>query len=182
MAQGVPWPSPDCPVLFVDVKGRERQTSAAGHAAPGRSSDSEAEGGGGGGGGGGASYSNPEEAAVAMQALGRVLRDASLQSVAILSPYRWAGAGAGAGSVPGQGWLGRERWDLWSGAGPCPALPHAPPPCRLPCITPCSGQVRVLSSLLSQAEVPERCSVTVSTVDGYQGREADCVIFSAVRW
>jgi hypothetical protein len=55
--------------------------------------------------------------------------------------------------------------------------PHPPPPC--------SGQVRLLTSLLARA-LPEGCAaarrVTVSTVDGYQGREADAVIFSTVRW
>lgn len=39
---------------------------------------------------------------------------------------------------------------------------------------------------MTKANVPEellqRCSLAVSTVDGYQGREADAVIFSAVRW
>ena len=49
-----------------------------------------------------------------------------------------------------------------------------------------SGQARLLSSLLARTELPvgaaARCTVAVSTVDGYQGREADCVIFSAVRW
>lgn len=45
--------------------------------------------------------------------------------------------------------------------------------------------MRLLSSLVAKAGLPEealqRCSLAVSTVDGYQGREADAVIFSAVR-
>lgn len=60
----------------------------------------------------------------------------------------------------------------WCVAAPCPSL-H-------------SGQVRLLSSMLARSDLPEelvqRCSLAVSTVDGYQGREADAVIFSAVRW
>lgn len=56
----------------------------------------------------------------------------------------------------------------------------------LPAFPPCSGQVRLLSSLLARSDLPEelqqRCALAVSTVDGYQGREADAVIFSAVRW
>ena len=40
--------------------------------------------------------------------------------------------------------------------------------------------------MLARSDLPEelvqRCSLAVSTVDGYQGREADAVIFSAVRW
>ena len=46
--------------------------------------------------------------------------------------------------------------------------------------------MRLLNSLLSRAQLPEgaaqRCTLAVSTVDGYQGREADCVVFSSVRW
>lgn len=45
--------------------------------------------------------------------------------------------------------------------------------------------MRLLSELLGRAALPPdlagRCSLAVSTVDGYQGREADAVVFSAVR-
>lgn len=71
---------------------------------------------------------------------------------------------------------------------------HSLPPCVVstfialaasPRAFTCSGQVRLLTSLLSRAELPEgaadRCQITVSTVDGYQGRESDVVIFSTVR-
>ncbi|PRW21033.1 regulator of nonsense transcripts 1 (RENT1) [Chlorella sorokiniana] len=138
--QGVPWPSPECPVLFINVDGREQRTATSGGRRSGeQSSDGEDDGGSADASSsseGGASYCNPAEAEVAMRALQRLLeRDAELQSVALLSPY--------------------------------------------------SGQVRLLSSLLTRAGLPEellqRCSLAVSTVDGYQGREADAVIFSAVR-
>lgn len=87
---GVPWSSPDCPVLFINVEGEERRAGGGGggdrRGAGGRSRDSDSEGGGGGG---GASYSNPAEAEVAMKALVRVLQqDTTLSSVALLSPYR----------------------------------------------------------------------------------------------
>lgn len=45
--------------------------------------------------------------------------------------------------------------------------------------------MRLLSELLGRAALPadhlQRCSLAISTVDGYQGREADAVVFSAVR-
>lgn len=70
----------------------------------------------------------------------------------------------------------------------CPPLVTLHPACGLCCPSSptCSGQVRLLSSLLARSDLPEelqqRCALAVSTVDGYQGREADAVIFSAVRW
>lgn len=70
-----------------------------------------------------------------------------------------------------------------SGAAPSSLSPGV----LLPLCPPLrSGQVRLLSSMLARSDLPEelvqRCSLAVSTVDGYQGREADAVIFSAVRW
>ncbi|KAK9803820.1 hypothetical protein WJX73_003427 [Symbiochloris irregularis] len=46
-------------------------------------------------------------------------------------------------------------------------------------LTPYNAQLRLINGLLKQ--VGRRHQVTVSTVDGYQGREADVVVFSAVR-
>ena len=72
--QGVPWSNPACPVLFINVEGSEQQASA---------------GNGTRHGGDGASYSNPQEARIAVKALLRVLQhDDGVQSVALLSPYR----------------------------------------------------------------------------------------------
>lgn len=48
-------------------------------------------------------------------------------------------------------------------------------------------QVRLVEALLRQRGLDAAWAaagreVAVSTVDGYQGREADVVVFSAVRW
>lgn len=49
-------------------------------------------------------------------------------------------------------------------------------------LTPYRGQVRCLEALLrAQATLFDGLNITVSSVDGYQGREADVVVFSAVR-
>ncbi len=206
LLQGVPWPSPDCPVLFINVDGKEQRTATSGVRRGGeqseQSSDSEDGSGGGDDGSaaeGGASYCNPAEADVAIRALQRLIeRDPDLQSVALLSPYRCA---AGMGGSPGLACHCREarRQAVHArvacgcalrcpAVGFCPSHAH-PQLTRLCCSSsppPRSGQVRLLSSMVTKANVPEellqRCSLAVSTVDGYQGREADAVIFSAVRW
>lgn len=55
------------------------------------------------------------------------------------------------------------------------------PTCAL--LTPYNGQVRLLTSLLQarHAQLLETGAVVISTVDGFQGKEADFVIFSTVR-
>jgi hypothetical protein len=50
-------------------------------------------------------------------------------------------------------------------------------------LTPYKGQVRSLEyGLRVLAPWFEGLSVSVSSVDAYQGREADVIVFSAVRW
>ena len=55
----------------------------------------------------------------------------------------------------------------------------------LTCVCLCSSQVRTFEHalrVLAPWFTPELLSrVTISSVDGYQGREADVVLFSAVR-
>jgi regulator of nonsense transcripts 1 len=49
-------------------------------------------------------------------------------------------------------------------------------------LTPYRGQVRCLETLMrQQGPAFEGLNVIISSVDGYQGREADVVVFSAVR-
>jgi superfamily I DNA and/or RNA helicase len=51
-------------------------------------------------------------------------------------------------------------------------------------LAPYKGQVRALEQLVRAAGpglVPAGCELVVSSVDGYQGREADVVVFSTVR-
>lgn len=199
-SQGVPWSNPSCPVLFINVEGSEQRT-AAGKAAQrrqdGRSSSGSGTDDGGGGGGGGsdgaASYCNPAEAEVVLRVVRRLLEeDSSLQSLALLSPYRWAGCWRWGGWAQARA-FGRPahplcvieaRQALPLMKDHCQAL-NCLPPSPLPRRPPCSGQVRLLSELLGRAALPPdlaaRCSLAVSTVDGYQGREADAVVFSAVR-
>ena len=191
--QGVPWSSQDCPVLFINVpEGREERTaSSGGGRGGGRGSDSEEGEGGAGGGNGGASYCNHVEAEMAVRALLRLMEgDPELRSVALLSPYRRGRGGAALVGSSMAAWQhgcvacapARLAWPAFTPPPletPLPAqTPRLPPP-------PCSGQVRLLNSLVAKEGLPEealqRCSLTVSTVDGYQGREADAVIFSAVR-
>ena len=173
----MPWSSPTCPVLFINVEGSEQRSSGGGGSRQaGSRGDDE------GGCGGGGSYSNPAEAEVAMKVLLRVLQqDEGITSIALLSPYRCAACMCWA------------KWGRPASCGArsaqCPDLLY--PGCRTTTTTPAacherSGQVRLLNSLLSRAQLPEgaaqRCTLAVSTVDGYQGREADCVVFSSVRW
>ena len=78
-------------------------------------------------------------------------------------------------------------------------IPPPPPPPRLLCalgpcagdaksaavLTPYRGQVRALEhalQVLGPHFVGSGVEICVSSVDGYQGREADVVVFSAVRW
>lgn len=76
--QGVPWTNPACPVLFINIAEGSEQQALAGNNRRGGSGDSS-----------GASYSNSEEAEVAMKALQRVLQeDDSVQSIVLLSPYK----------------------------------------------------------------------------------------------
>lgn len=117
LLQGIPWPRPDCPVLFIDVEGSEMRTSSSMY-------DN---------GRGGKSFYNMQEAEAIISTLGRVLEDKSVLSCAVLTPY--------------------------------------------------NGQLRVLRSL-ARARFPEALQtidVEFSTVDGFQGREAEVVLFSAVR-
>ena len=100
---GVPWANAACPVLFINVDAQEQRASGGGGGDGGSSSTTTSSSSGRSGGsekqqgserqqgaqGGGASYCNPGEAEVAMKALARMLQDASLQSAALLSPYRW---------------------------------------------------------------------------------------------
>ncbi|BDA47014.1 probable regulator of nonsense transcripts 1 homolog at C-terminar half [Coccomyxa sp. Obi] len=48
-------------------------------------------------------------------------------------------------------------------------------------LTPYNGQVRLIRSILKSKGSSLYDKVTVSSVDGYQGREADVIVFSAVR-
>ncbi|KAK9807686.1 hypothetical protein WJX72_006138 [[Myrmecia] bisecta] len=48
-------------------------------------------------------------------------------------------------------------------------------------LTPYNGQVRLLNNLLKEAGNPVLQHVEISSVDGYQGREADVIVFSTVR-
>ena len=114
-AQGVPWSSPACPVLFINVNGREERSGGGaadgtGWRAAGRSRDSDDDGGGderggGGGSGGGSSYVNHAEAQVAMKALYQLLdKDRDLQSVTLLSPYRCGALGGGRRVAGAKAW------------------------------------------------------------------------------
>ncbi len=52
-------------------------------------------------------------------------------------------------------------------------------------LTPYRGQVRALQHamrLLAPHFEALQVEVTVSSVDGYQGREADVIVFTTVRW
>lgn len=55
--------------------------------------------------------------------------------------------------------------------------------CSAAVLTPYRGQARVLEHALRSLAgwLPAGVAVEVSSVDGYQGREADVVVFSAVR-
>ena len=78
----MPWSSPTCPVLFINVEGSEQRSSGGGGSRQAGSN----------GGGDGGSYSNPAEAEVAMKVLLRVLQqDEGITSIALLSPYRCVG-------------------------------------------------------------------------------------------
>lgn len=129
--QGVPWPSQDCPVLFINVDGQEQRTASSGgrrgdgHASDSDDGEASAGASAGGGGGGGASYCNPAEAEVALRALLRLVeRDPDLQSVALLSPYRRAAAAARRRGQGSGAWAACRR----------PArLPRCPQPAGWPC-------------------------------------------------
>jgi hypothetical protein len=72
-------------VHFVNVDGfEERSSSRSGQRGPGKSSSERS------GASGGASYSNFEEAEIAMRVMAFMARDPSVESIALLSPYRWA--------------------------------------------------------------------------------------------
>lgn len=50
-------------------------------------------------------------------------------------------------------------------------------------LSPYRGQVRTLETLIrSLPELPQNQTLLASSVDGYQGREADVIIFTTVRW
>lgn len=53
-------------------------------------------------------------------------------------------------------------------------------PADVAVITPYSAQVKLLQQLLAQ-EARDLSGLEVKTVDGFQGRERQCVVFSAVR-
>ena len=128
------WPNSQAPVAFIPCNTPEERANTG--PLSGLSSSVGDRGGGGGtpnGSSSGASYRNQGQGELALRAVRDLLGDASLTSIAILTPY--------------------------------------------------NGQVRFLNSLFQDhlADLLDSGRILISTVDGYQGREADAVIFSTVR-
>ncbi len=159
--------------------------------------------------GGGASFRNTVEARVALQAVHAMLRAGDVESAAVSERgierggegerekererEMWGGVGCvwrwgdveravsvGGGERKREGW-GGEREMEW--VDDEHARTHSPfpfPPLQI--LTPYRGQVRCLEALLrSHAQDFAGFNVTVGSVDGYQGREADVVVLTAVR-
>lgn len=126
---------------------------------------------------GGTSYRNDGEARLAVRAACAVARGGDVESIAILAPYR------------GQVCTPHQKGSLYARRGPhvrSAGLRCSRGQKRLPEIC-ASVQVPALEAEVSRRSealmdrAGKEVRVRVSTVDGFQGREADVVVFSATR-
>ena len=165
---GFPWPAPAVPLAFVDADDCSERS----------------------GGGGGSSVSNPGEVALAMRSAALLLQakvreeeaeeeEAAEERARLLLEVEAAGGGeeeAAAAVAAAAAAAARRSKDP-----PSPA-PSAPAPISsVAILSPYAGQVRLLRAALRLAPPRLRSKVIVSTIDGFQGREADAVVLSTVR-
>ncbi|KXZ48586.1 hypothetical protein GPECTOR_26g489 [Gonium pectorale] len=153
--RGFRWPQPGRPLALLSVTGGREETS------------------------GGA----PEMAAAAAATAPAVLRPRGAGGA---TPEAAPGPASGFGSASGDRSSYRNQAEAALALAVTHQLLAAGDVSSAAILTPYRGQVRLIESLmrgrgLDAAWAARGAEVAVSTVDGYQGREADVVVFSAVR-
>eukprot|EP00198_Chlamydomonas_reinhardtii_P006339 XP_001695675.1 predicted protein [Chlamydomonas reinhardtii] len=157
--RGFAWPKPGVPLALVEVRGGQEETSG-----------------------------DVSEAAATAAA-------AAATSASVLQPKGPAAAAAAAAKAQAAASGPPKSGDRSSYRNPAEALAALAVTQKLlaggdissaAILTPYRGQVRLVEALLRQRGLDAAWAaagreVAVSTVDGYQGREADVVVFSAVR-
>jgi superfamily I DNA and/or RNA helicase len=161
LPKGLRWPNAQCPLAFVSVAGPEQRA-----AAEAGSGDATAVG--------GTSLSNPSEAVAIAQILSAVLAQGELRAdqIGVITPYsaqalllraRIGEACGGCGGYAAGGVDAGGRRKGRKGEARGEARGEAPP------------------AEEEQEENPSEEVVEVSSVDGFQGREKELILFSAVR-
>jgi len=182
--EGFPWPAPGVPLAFVDADDCS-ESRGGGQGGENSSGSSSA---------GGSSLSNPGEVALTMRSAALLLQEkvrqeeeeaaeAEAERTKLLLEVEAAGGGeeevaaalATAASNAAARRAARAK-ELASSSSSTPSLISS-----VAILSPYAGQIRLLRAALRLAPPRLRSKVVVSTVDGFQGREADAVVLSTVR-
>ena len=172
---GFPWPAPGVPLAFVDADDCRESKGNNNNNGGSSSSSSSA---------GGSSLNNPGEVALALRSAALLLQEkvrreeeeeaeAEEERARLLLEVEAAGGGEQEAAAA---FASAAKAKRASSSSPPPPLISS-----VAILSPYAGQVRLLRAALRLAPPRLRSKITISTIDGFQGREADAVVLSTVR-